>query len=67
MSDYYRVDVADGHKGCEHCKAGTFWTIVYTEDGEPIEIGTSWGDEELAQDICDLMNMAYDAGVESKP
>ena len=69
MSDFYRVDVASGHEGCKECKAGTFWTIVYTAPGddELTEIGTSWADEELAQDICDLMNMAFDAGVESRP
>jgi hypothetical protein len=46
--------------GCSHCGIGTYWTIT---DGE-CEIGTAWQDEELAIDICDLMNMAYELGAE---
>jgi hypothetical protein len=41
--------------------------VVY-DDGEPIEIGQAWqGDlgKEAAEDVCDLMNMAYAAGCES--
>jgi hypothetical protein len=67
MADFYRVMVADGHRGCERCHNGTFWTVVCTdEDGEIFEVcGSSWGDRELADDICDFMNMAYEAGKES--
>jgi hypothetical protein len=61
---YYTVQVASGHEGCAHCSAGRYWTICWIEDGEPIEIGQSFGDEELVTDICELMNMAYDAGTE---
>jgi hypothetical protein len=48
---------------CANCK---LWTVVY-DDGEPTEIGTAYqGDagKEAAEDICDLMNMAYDDGRE---
>ena len=64
---YYQVAVASGHDGCFACKQGRFWTVIYFLDGEDegTEIGTSWADEETAQDVCDLMNMAYDAGTES--
>jgi hypothetical protein len=64
---HYRVDPQAGNEGCDRCHAGTFWTIVYREKGstEDTEIGTAWGDKELAEDICDLMNMAYEAGKEA--
>lgn len=66
MSDFYFV-VCDSSEGaCNHCHRGSFWTIAHKENGEEIGIGQSWGDQEVAQDICDLMNMAYDAGQESQ-
>lgn len=63
--DHFRVDVSADSPGCRFCGAGKYWTVIYTEsDGEIVEIGTCWADQELAQDICDLMNMAFDAGTE---
>lgn len=63
--DHYRVDVAADTCGCRFCGAGKMWTVIYTqEDGEIVEIGSAWGDEELVGDICELMNMAFDAGTE---
>jgi hypothetical protein len=62
---HYRVEIADGHTGCEKCGWDAMWTVVWTEaNGEPCQIGTSWGDKEFAEDVCDLMNMAYEAGKE---
>jgi len=55
----YQIEVDD--PGCAGCGARRAWTIT-GPDG--VAIGTSWLDEECAQDICDLMNMAYDAGTE---
>lgn len=64
---HYRVEeVIRSEAECK-CPACVLWTIVY-DDPDPTEIGTSWqGDDglEMAQDICDLMNMAYEAGLES--
>jgi hypothetical protein len=59
---FYRVEVDSSMKGCEQCNHGTYWTIVYDEDScdDAVAIGTSWADRELAEDICDLMNMAYE-------
>lgn len=65
--DHYRVDVADA-TGCITCGAGRYWTVVSDEGEDTVAIGTSWaGDEgkETAEDVCDLMNMAYHAGRES--
>jgi hypothetical protein len=70
VRSFYRVKEADMdvHRGCSHCGAGWYWTVVYNDtDGHEVEIGTSWqGDEgkQLAEDVCDLMNMAFDAGRE---
>jgi hypothetical protein len=63
---YYNVEMAAGEDGCAHCGAGKMWAIVYVEHGqtEKTEIGQTFGDRELADDICDLMNMAYEAGLE---
>jgi len=57
---FYRVVAQVGSKACKHCGHGGYWTVAYTGgDGEETEIGTSWADQETAQDVCDLMNMAY--------
>lgn len=62
----YWMEEADGGKGCPSCGHGQLWDIVYRDaTGELCGTGTSYGDAEAAQDICDLMNMAYDFGVES--
>lgn len=65
--DFYRV-VAEADKAeCCTCKQhAPLYTIEWTEpSGEPCTVGSSWGDEELANDICELMNMAYVAGQEA--
>lgn len=59
-TEAYRVEI--DKKGCAHCGAETYWTVV--GPGE-VDIGSSWADEETANDIRDLMNMAYDAGTEA--
>ena len=64
---FYRV-VSEPGETCP-CGHGTQWTIVHLEGDDEVGISTSWqGPEgkELAEDICDLMNMAYEAGQESK-
>jgi hypothetical protein len=61
---HYRV-VLDDDKGCTKCGHGLFYTVVSGTGEEEMGVGTSWGDKEAAEDICDLMNMAFDAGVES--
>jgi hypothetical protein len=65
-SYYYQVKMAAGEDGCSHCGGGKMWAIVYVEHGqtEETEIGQTFGDKNLADDICDLMNMAYEAGME---
>ena len=66
-NSYYRVTMAAGEDGCTHCGAGKMWAIVYVEHGqtEETEIGQTFGDGALAEDICDLMNMAYESGLEA--
>ena len=66
---FYRVE--EQARDPQQCSCGycVMWTIVYEENGEPVEIGTAWqGHEgqEAADDVCDLMNMAYDAGRDSR-
>ena len=63
---FYRVEKELTPGQCE-CPACLYWTIVYDGKDEPMGISTSWQGEagrETAGDICDLMNMAYDAGRE---
>lgn len=60
---FYRVVIDENTATCRHCGNGRHWSVAYTDDdSEEVMIGTSWGDEETTQDICDLMNMAYDKG-----
>lgn len=63
MNDHYRVIVDRG--GCKHCHEGRLWTIVSGAGDDEIAIGSSFGEEEHTQDICDLMNMAYATGIEA--
>jgi hypothetical protein len=58
----FRVIVDD--EPCKACGKGAFYTVVSGEGEEECGVGSSWADQETAQDICDLMNMAYDAGVQ---
>lgn len=65
---FYRVEEVIRTQGECECPACQQWTIVY-DLPEPTEIGTSWQGEdgkEMAEDICNLMNMAYDAGKEAR-
>jgi hypothetical protein len=57
MAEYYRVE-ADGTTECPTCKQPqmVLWTIV---DADDVAIGESWGSQELAQNICSYMNMAF--------
>lgn len=65
MTDHYRVEVASDTPGCRYCGHGKLFTVIYTDHtGEIVEIGSAWADQELADDICDLMNMAYAAATE---
>lgn len=59
---HYRVVEDDFSDGCKHCGHGKHWTISSGEGEDEIATGTSWGDRSLADDICDLMNDAYEAG-----
>jgi hypothetical protein len=69
-SSFYRVTEEIRDEAYCKCQACVMWTIVFQENGEEVEIGQSWQGvlgHDAAQDICDLMNMAYDAGCESNP
>jgi hypothetical protein len=68
-SSFYRVEEEVRSPADCACPQCVLWTIVYDEAGEPVEIGRSWQGplgKEAADDICDLMNMAYDAGREAQ-
>ena len=57
---FYRV-ITD-EEPCKHCFAGHTWTIAWTENGEEVSIGESFGDQDEAQSYCNDMNMAFNAG-----
>jgi hypothetical protein len=48
--------------GCPQCGHGDMWTIVGPHG---TQIGQSWGDQELVEDICQYMNEAFEAGLET--
>ncbi len=61
---FYRVE-QDDYCVCNTChQDAPNWTIVSGTGDDECGIGQSWGDKETADDICDLMNMAYDRGRE---
>lgn len=63
---FYRVEEVIRSAADCPCAACQEWTIVY-EDPDLTEIGSSWKGEagrEVAEDICDLMNMAFETGQE---
>lgn len=67
-TNYYKVE--EQARDPRECTCGNcvMWTVTYQENGESIEIGTAWQGaegQEAADDVCDLMNMAYDAGTEA--
>lgn len=66
---FYRVE--EQARPPDECKYSNcvLWTVVWGEGNDAVEIGTAYQGEagkEAAEDICDLMNMAYDAGKEAK-
>lgn len=62
----YRVERRAGDtSGCNHCGHDQQWTIVEGHGDDAIEDGTSWGGpegKELAEEICERMNDAFEAG-----
>ena len=69
MSDWYRVESSPREEVACTCAQCTWWGIV-SDDPEPVEIGQNWSGpagKEAAEDICELMNMAFQRGVESVP
>lgn len=59
----FRVEIADGAAGCGHCGAGAMYTVVYNDvDGEECQISTSYQEREVAESICEVMNIAYELG-----
>jgi len=65
LQDFYRVALSANDDACTQCGHGAYYTIVYKDGDEDVEIGSAWADADLAENICELMNMAYDCGAES--
>ena len=70
LDERYRVEKSGNQPRCQ-CANCVIWTVVCDSLGESelTEIGTSWEGaqgKEAAEDVRDLMNMAYAAGRESK-
>lgn len=57
---HYRVAVES--PGCKVCGHDAFFDIVSGFGDDERAQGQSWNDRELAQDICDLMNSAFEEG-----
>lgn len=70
--DFYQVQKAANSPTDCGCDACARWTIVYREygDTEETELGQSWQGsvgKETAEDVCSLMNMAYEQALELLP
>lgn len=65
-SAFYRVE-ASGKPDCTHCGAGQMWTVCWTDaSGEDCQISSDYSDQDLVEDLCTLMNMAYETGRASR-
>lgn len=56
----YYLEVED--EGCKTCGAARTWTIVCPGN---VGIGTSWEDQEHATELCEMLNDAYENGVQA--
>lgn len=54
--------VPDGDADCKHCGTGQHWTVAWMEGGEATQLGTSWNDREMADEVARYMNQAFNAG-----
>ena len=68
--DTYRVEPSANHTGVCPCGHDTRWTITWQESWqeERTEASQAWGGlagKALAEDICVLMNMAFEHGAET--
>src|SRR5882762_2406462 len=67
--DPYRVEPSANQTGVCPCGHDTQWTITWQESWqkERTEASQSWGGlagKELAEDICELMNVAFEHSAE---
>lgn len=63
--DGYRVEQDSSTGNCAHCEQECpMWTIVEGPADDTVGIGQSWGNREIATDICELMNIALVRGRE---
>lgn len=58
MSKPYVVEVE--RNGCEYCGAEKYWVVVFTPDN--LAGGTSYSNEEEAEDMAAAQNDAYEKG-----
>lgn len=56
---HYQVEVENN--GCEHCGNGKSWVIM----ANGIAGGTSYSNPDEAQELCELLNNAFKAGIVS--
>lgn len=50
---------ADYTRGCKECGHGKMWDIIQPGG---VAMATSYGDQEEAEEICDMLNIAYALG-----
>lgn len=60
MSERYVVE--ETNKPCSACNEGGMWTVLDT--ATDTRISTDYGDQELAEYICERMNEAFEAGTQ---
>ena len=63
MNEPYKVVIDPNHVGCATCGHDSMWAI---EGPDGTLSSTSWADKEIAEDICDLVNMGHEAGLKAK-
>jgi hypothetical protein len=62
---FYRVELTKDAGACDHCGRGHYWDVVHDENGEPIAESTSYHDKGDAEDVCAMLNAAFELGAQS--
>lgn len=65
--DHYWVEAEDPdqHGACLSCGHGAYWAICHKDaSGDECQESTSYSDREQADDICEMMNTAFNMGRE---
>lgn len=53
-------------EGCPSCGHDATWQVVHREGTEEVAESTSWEDKEFAEDLAEMLNIAFERGLEAR-